>query len=105
MVDHKKQFLSLFNETARYHHRQKVFRDFITLAAISIHNGIRLDDALDQEYWETVRQYEAEDADWMALLLAEVGDFLGSLYMQLELGDSYRGQFFTPYRPHANCYE
>ncbi|MCB5301828.1 hypothetical protein [Yersinia bercovieri] len=50
MVDHKKQFLSLFNETARYHHRQKVFRDFITLAAISIHNGIRLDDALDQEY-------------------------------------------------------
>ncbi|MBU9818381.1 hypothetical protein J1782_00540 [Rahnella sp. BCC 1045] len=107
MVDHKKQFISLFNVTARYHHRHKVFRDFITLAAVSIHNGICFSDELEREYMETVRQYEAKDAERMAMLLAEVvmgleagsGDFLGTLYMQLELGDSARGQFFTPYGP------
>ncbi|WJV54911.1 N-6 DNA methylase [Prodigiosinella aquatilis] len=105
MVDHKKQFISIFNETARYHHRQKVFRDFITLAAASIHNGICFDDLLEQEYMETVRQYEAKDAERMSMLLEEVAmglaaessDFLGSLYMQLELGESARGQFFTPF--------
>lgn len=99
MVDHKKQFISIFNETARYHHRNKVFRDFITLAAASIHNGINCNDELEKEYMETVRQYEAKDAEQMAMLLAEVvmgleaesGDFLGSLYMTLELGEAARG--------------
>lgn len=54
---------------------------------------------------ETVRQYEAKDAERMAMLLAEVvmgleaesGDFLGSLFMTLELGEAARGQFFTPF--------
>jgi len=105
VVDHKKQFLSIFNETARYHHRHKVFRDFITLASVSIHNNILFDERLEQEYMETVCQYEAEDTERMARLLAEVVmgleagscDFLGSLYMSLELGESARGQFFTPF--------
>lgn len=105
MVDHKKQFISLFNETARYHHRHKVFRDFITLASVSIHNNILFDEKLEQEYMETIRQYEAEDTERMARLLAEVVmgleaescDFLGSLYMSLEMGESARGQFFTPF--------
>ncbi|NDL64238.1 N-6 DNA methylase [Acerihabitans arboris] len=104
LVNYKNRFISLFNETARYHHRLRVFRDFITLAAASIHNGIRFDEMLEQEYRETIRHYEATDADRMAQLLAEVvmglenegGDFLGSLFMQLELGDAGRGQFFTP---------
>ncbi len=105
MVNHKKQFISIFNETARYHHRHKVFCDFITLASVSIHNNTLFDEKLEQEYMETVRQYEAEDTERMAMLLAEVvmgleaesGDFLGSLYMTLELGEAARGQFFTPF--------
>jgi hypothetical protein len=103
-ANHSKQFISLFNETARYHHRQRVFRDFITLAAASIHNGICFDEKLEQEYREAIGHYEAKDAERMAQLLSEVvlgleiegGDFLGSLYMQLELGEAGRGQFFTP---------
>lgn len=105
MADHKKQFLSIFSETARYHHRHKVFRDFIALASTSIHNSICFDETLEEEYMEIVRQYEAKDAERMAMLLAQVvlgleaeaGDFLGVLYMQLELGESARGQFFTPF--------
>lgn len=90
MADHKKQFLSIFSETARYHHRHKVFRDFIALASTSIHNSICFDETPEREYMEIIRQYEAKDAEWMAMLLAEVvlgleaetGDFLGSLYIQ-----------------------
>lgn len=103
-ANHTKQFLSLFNETARYHHRQRVFRDFITLAAVSIHNGINFDETLEQEYMETIRHYDAADATRMADLLAHVvmgleqdgGDFLGPLFMQLDFGEAARGQFFTP---------
>ncbi len=43
----------------------------------------------------------------MAQLLAHVvngleyspGDFLGNIFMHLDLGDKYRGQFFTAYGP------
>jgi len=34
----KKAFLDLFGETARYHHRFKVFTDFVTVSAISLRN-------------------------------------------------------------------
>jgi hypothetical protein len=103
-ANHSKRFISLFNETARYHHRQRVFRDFITLAAASIHNGICFDEKLEQEYREAIGHYETNNAKRMAQLLSEVvmgleiegGDFLGSLFMQLELGEAGRGQFFTP---------
>ncbi len=54
---------------------------------------------------ERIRQYEAKYAERMAKLLAEVVmglqaqscDFLGSLFMTLELGESACGQFFTPF--------
>jgi len=103
-TNHSKQFLSLFNVTARYHHRQRVFRDFITLAAISLHNSINFDEGLEQAYMDTIRHYERPDADRMAKLLGHVslglvedgGDFLGPMFMQLDLGEAARGQFFTP---------
>lgn len=103
-TNHTNQFLSLFNETARYHHRQRVFRDFITLATIALHNGINFDEGLEKVYMDTVRHYERADAERMAKLLGHVvmgleesgGDFLGPLFMSLEFGEAARGQFFTP---------
>lgn len=59
----------------------------------------------EQKYLRIVGGYEKEDVTRMAQLLANVvnglgdapGDFLGRVFMQLELGDKYRGQFFTPW--------
>lgn len=103
--DHKKAFIRLFNETARYHHRYEVFRDFVTMAGISIHNAMFMSDTLEQEYMQIVKRYEKDDAIRMSHLLGEVVmgleasrcDFLGSVFMELELGSDRIGQFFTPY--------
>ncbi|WP_045391706.1 N-6 DNA methylase [Vibrio rotiferianus] len=105
MSVHKQAFMSLFKETARYHHRYKVFSDFVTMAGISLHNSVMFDEELEAKYLRIVAQYEKDDALRMSQLLGEVvlgleqepSDFLGSVYMELELGSDGLGQYFTPY--------
>ncbi len=107
MINHEKSFVKLFSQTARYHHRFKLFEDFISGSVIALENRLCFSEAREQKYLRIVRGYEKEDVTRMAQLLAHVvnglgdasGGFLGRVFMQLELGDKYRGQLFTPYGP------
>lgn len=101
----QKQFIGLFGQTARYHHRYKVFSDFVQCGAIAMHNRFCPDERLEKQYLTIIKGYEREDVERLAHLLALVRialnaqacDFLGMTFMQLELGDKHRGQFFTPW--------
>jgi type I restriction-modification system DNA methylase subunit len=100
----KKDFIQVFNGLARHRHRYEVFRDFVTMSAISLHNATRMDEELEQEYLRIVSQYKKEEVSDFCELLAilvellepEPRDVLGGLYMELELGNDNNGQFFTP---------
>ncbi|HFL1156194.1 TPA: N-6 DNA methylase [Escherichia coli] len=102
---HIAEFISLFNQTARYHSRYEVFRDFVQMAACALHNGIVHSLELENEYLAIVKRYQREDVERLSQLLGILvlglsvtpGDFLGRVFMMLELGESLRGQFFTPY--------
>ena len=97
-------FVRSFNKIAAHRHRYEVFRDFVTMAAISMHNAIRKDPALEAEYMQIVKRYEADQMSEICalfgklvlLLDSEPQDVLGQLYMALELGNTQAGQFFTP---------
>ena len=62
-------------------------------------------DEIEQQYLETVKRYNKEQAEQFSQLLAllvsalseQYQDFLGKVYMQLNLGNARTGQFFTPY--------
>lgn len=55
MLDnHRKEFVKLFRETARYHHRYQVFRDFVTMAAVALENAFLQCDELENEYFQTI---------------------------------------------------
>lgn len=105
LINHEKTFISLFNQTARYHHRHQVFEDFVSCSVIALQNALSFCEKREQKYLRIVARYEKKDVVRMAELLAHVvnglddspGDFLGQVFMQLELGDKYRGQFFTPW--------
>jgi type I restriction-modification system DNA methylase subunit len=98
-------FVRSFNKIAAHRHRYEVFRDFVTMAAISMHNAIRKDPALEAEYMQIVKRYDASQlseicglfAKMVLLLDTEPQDVLGQLYMALELGNTQAGQFFTPH--------
>ncbi|MFT2794010.1 N-6 DNA methylase [Serratia sp. T13T92] len=101
----RKQFISVFAHTAQNMRRWDVFRDFITLAASEL-DMVRI---RTPENIERSRQicdgYTAADHDNMKKLFClmvtalegEFHDFLGAIFMELELGSDQMGQFFTPY--------
>lgn len=91
MINHEKAFVKLFSQTARYHHRFKVFEDFISCSVIALENRLHFSEVREQKYLRIVGGYEKEDVTRMAQLLAHVvnglgdasGDFLGRVFMQL----------------------
>jgi type I restriction-modification system DNA methylase subunit len=100
----KTSFIKTFNSIALHKHRYEVFADFTRMSAISLHNAIVKDEALEKEYLEIVGRYKKEDVDKICELLAnlvvllevEPTDVLGELYAELELSSEHTGQFFTP---------
>jgi len=99
-------FIAIFNEIAGYRHRYEVFRDFVVMGAICLHNALpsMKNAMLEAEYLEIIARYDAAAQQAFPKLLAELvrllddepRDILGQLYMQLELGNERTGQFFTP---------
>ncbi|WP_293546387.1 N-6 DNA methylase [Pluralibacter sp.] len=104
--DHyRRDFVRLFSDIARYHHRHEVFRDFVEMASIAVQNAFLRSPELEQEYLTIAGRYQPDDVKRMAHLLAcltgalecQPGDFLGQIFMELEIGSAHMGQFFTPY--------
>jgi type I restriction-modification system DNA methylase subunit len=102
------RFLKQFNALAQHRRRYEVFRDFVTLSAISLNNVMEPDaerkEALEAEYVGIIRAYSHDEVQGFAELLGLVvelleptpQDVLGDLYMELDLGNDRAGQFFTP---------
>lgn len=97
-------FEHMFQSLAPYKHRYEVFRDFVTMAACSLHNGIRPDQTREDEYLGIIQSYERNDQLTFPKLLGslvqalepEPRDILGLLYMDMEIQNKTAGQFFTP---------
>lgn len=104
---HQQRFIRLIRENSTHHRLHEVFVDFCELAAISISNSV---DKLhfekrEERYLGIVKRYSREEVDRFPQMLASVTlsleeafkDCLGSLFMALELGEHFKGQYFTPY--------
>lgn len=105
---HKKRMIALLRENARRHRLSEVFSDFCEVAALSFSNAVDLRNFKEREarYLQIVGRYEREEVNRFPQILAcltswmecaGMADCMGDLFMSLELGDNYKGQFFTPY--------
>lgn len=106
--DVQKQFISVFRQLTYRHQSWQVWSDFVTMAAIAIVNAVHPDhfDQREKTYLEIINRYEAAEQQAFPKLFALVvtafeenpeQDFLGNLFMSLNLGSHWKGQFFTPY--------
>lgn len=103
--DARRQFISVFRDTARNQRRWEVFSDFITLAASELDMArIRTPENIERsreicaKYSESdIRNLHALFGLMVCALEAKFHDFLGAIFMELELGDDRNGQYFTPY--------
>ena len=101
----RKQFVSVFRHTARHLRRWDVFSDFITLAASELDLAtIRAPESMAR-CRKICGRYRPDDISdlhrlfglMVSALEAKFHDFLGAIFMELELGDGRQGQYFTPY--------
>ncbi|MBX5253351.1 class I SAM-dependent methyltransferase [Rhizobium sp. NLR4b] len=104
---HLKSIVKLF-ESCRYRHDlYTVFSDWCECAAISLSNAMDVTQREKREarYMKIVGRYERNVVETFPKIMGEVmmaleagpQDILGSAFHELELHNTARGQFFTPY--------
>lgn len=106
--DRQREFARLFSSSSGKYSRFEVWQDFVWMAACAISNAVdnRFAEQREASYMRIIGKYSKQEQDIFPTLFALVvsgmeedpdQDFLGELYMTLELGNSHAGQFFTPY--------
>lgn len=87
----------------------QVFNDCIEMFALSIQNTFCFGQTFEKNenrYKDITKNYSESEIETIVKIFAEITnaleanpfqDFLGDLYMQLDMGSSALGQFFTPY--------
>lgn len=104
-IDYLKKFMAKLQSLDRSRSLTIVFKDFLTLCTCSLAQTFYRSDELEQKYLQTVKQYTKEQAEEFSKLLAflvmaleeKYQDFLGEVFMRLNLGNSAIGQYETPY--------
>lgn len=104
---HVSAALKLLRQGGYRHDRYTLFSDCMELIAIAISNSVDLAarERREARYREIVARYDRETIEMFPRVLAEVtmaleaepGDVLGMIFGELEIHNSNRGQFFTPY--------
>lgn len=105
-----KEFAKVFEQLIYRHSAWNVWQDFVDLCAISISNAVDKRETVwetrEKEFMTIKSSYtEDEFSVFISLLSVTIHalednpkqDFLGELYMKLNFGDGWKGQFFTPY--------
>lgn len=103
-----KEFLKIFNELCYSRHAWEVWADVITVMACSIANAVdwepKRHESRESEYKSCIKNLGGVEkpAQLFGIVVEALErnpdqDFLGALYMNLNLGSHWKGQFFTPY--------
>ena len=106
-MSHRKALIKLIEANGRTHGHWQVFRDFVELSAIAISNAVDLArrEAREARYLEIVGKYERQEVERFPHMLGELvaelecgpADVLGQVFMEMDMGSKWHGQFFTPY--------
>lgn len=106
--EQQKEIVKLFDGLCDRHNRWQVWSDFITMCAIAISNCVDRTHAEEREktYKPIAKRYNEKEMSVFPQMLAHMvaaldmdpdQDFLGDMFMCLELSNAHNGQFFTPY--------
>lgn len=104
----QKEFVKEYERLCSRNSRHQVWSDFVYMTAAAISNAVdkRHAEHREEQYMTIVKRYTREELNVFPTLFALITsgmeeypdqDFLGELYMELNLGNDKNGQFFTPY--------
>ena len=101
-------FIKLYRELTYRWTPWEVWQDFVTMYACAISNAVDKShfDGREAMYLKRIQKYNKKEQELFPQLAAEVvlaleknpeQDFLGKIFMELNLSNDSGGQFFTPY--------
>ena len=104
----QRELEKLYNKLCGRYSRYEVWQDMVVMIACSIANAVdkRFFDQREEMYMRVVKKYTKDELNIFPEFFTHIVmgmeenpdcDFLGELYMDLELGNKHAGQFFTPY--------
>ena len=107
-IARQRELVKLYNKLCHKYSRYEVWQDMVVMIACSIANAVdkRHFDEREAMYMRVVQKYDKDELDIFPEFFTHIVmgmeehpdcDFLGELYMDLELGNKRSGQFFTPY--------
>ena len=102
---HHREFEKTIRQLANRYHLWEVYSDFVNMAAISLYNSIHKDQEQEDRYLQIAGRYSKDELSGICKMLALTVnaleglecDFLGEMFMTLELANKWKGQFFTPF--------
>lgn len=101
--DNMKAFIKGIEGISYSFHTWEKFSDWCEAAAISLAQPFYRDPELEEEYMKIAHKYGdniRKFPELLAIVIEELSenpcDFLGSAFMQMDLGSHWAGQFFTP---------
>lgn len=108
VLNPEKEFLRVFKQLTYRHNPWDVWRDFIVMFACALSNPVDKSHYDEREalYLRTIKRYNKQEQPLFSELAAHTvmaldknqeQDFLGGIFMSLNLGNEHKGQFFTPY--------
>ena len=109
LKESQKEFVKIFSALCQSKSAWQVWNDFITCAAVAISNRLEPNRKRWQKredvYMAIIRSYAGEEKAMPELLAITATaleddpeqDYLGEMFMALEMGSHWHGQFFTPY--------
>jgi len=105
-----KEIVKLFSSLTGSKNMWQVFQDVIEMIALAIQNSVEIYperfEENEKRYIKISSEYTKAELETVTKIFAEIvrmleanpfQDLLGDLYMQLDMGSSALGQFFTPY--------
>lgn len=103
--EYKQQFLKILKGLSNRYDLHTLFSDFVIMSAIAYKNVMLKDDKLEDRYLSIVKKYNTKELPEFPKMLGIVVlalenldcDFLGDIYMELEISNSSTGQYFTPF--------
>ena len=104
----EKEFMEIFKQLCYSRSSWQVWSDVMSAIACSLSNAVDKTpgryEAREKEYEQCIKRLGSVElpAKLMGVIVMALEnnpeqDFLGKMYMQLELGNHRKGQFFTPY--------
>jgi len=106
-TNHQKAIADEMRKVSGRHTIYQVFNDFVEMAALALRNTCDFAnrDARERRYLDIEGKYERKDVKAFRRMMGELiaameagpEDVLGAVFHDLELGNKYTGQFFTPY--------